>query len=152
MPRVLIIACGNPLRCDDGVAWRAADELSRSVPAGVEIVAQHQLTPELAFPISQAGSVLFVDAAHTGMPGEVKYDPVQPRELSSSLSHEFSPAAILDLAQRLYGRCPPAFIISICGERFEHGERLSSSVEEGLPHLVERIRGFIADKRLPAAL
>ena len=31
MARVLIIAYGNPMRCDDGLAWRAADEFERKL-------------------------------------------------------------------------------------------------------------------------
>ena len=36
MPGVLIVAYGNPMRCDDGLAWRAADELERKL-SGSEI-------------------------------------------------------------------------------------------------------------------
>ena len=71
MSRVLIVAYGNPLRCDDGLAWSAAEMLAPGLPGDVEIITRHQLTPELAFPVSQAASVLFIDAAHSGAPGEL---------------------------------------------------------------------------------
>jgi Ni,Fe-hydrogenase maturation factor len=49
MPRILIVAYGNPMRCDDGVAWRAADALeTNSCGGNVEILRRHQLAPELA--------------------------------------------------------------------------------------------------------
>ena len=62
--RVLIIAYGNPLRCDDGVAWRAAEALEGKFPSEqVEILRLHQLAPELADAVRQRELVLFVDAA-----------------------------------------------------------------------------------------
>src|SRR5215472_4005839 len=73
MPRVLIIGYGNPLRADDGVGWRMAcrlGELVRDEP--FEVLAVHQLTPELAEPISRAELVIFVDASHNGLPGSWK--------------------------------------------------------------------------------
>lgn len=46
---MLIIAYGNLLRGDDGLASRAADELAQKVePSKVEILQRHQLAPELA--------------------------------------------------------------------------------------------------------
>jgi hydrogenase maturation protease len=140
MSRVLIIGCGNPLRCDDGLAWRAADELSRrDLPENIEIIMQHQLTPELAFAVRKVDTVLFLDAAQDGDAGELRCEPVKSLPTSSSISHEFSPSAILGLAQELYGKTPRAFLLSLCGECFEHGEKLSKSVEQRLPHLLALI-------------
>jgi hypothetical protein len=46
--QVLIVGYGNPLRGDDGLGWRAAERLRTVIQdAGVEILALHQLTPEL---------------------------------------------------------------------------------------------------------
>jgi Ni,Fe-hydrogenase maturation factor len=47
--RVLIIAYGNPMRSDDGLAGRAADGLEgKYPPSEVEMLRVHQLAPELA--------------------------------------------------------------------------------------------------------
>src|ERR1700730_17507162 len=114
MPRVLIVACGNLLRCDDGLAWRAVEELHRlHLPQDVEIIAQLQLTPELASPVSQVERVLFLDAARRGQPGELRCEPLLPLRASSAFTHDFSPASILGLAQELYGKAPQAFGISL---------------------------------------
>jgi hydrogenase maturation protease len=140
MPRVLIVACGSPLRCDDGLAWRAVEELYRlHLSQDVEIIAQHQLTPELASPVSQVERVLFLDAASCGQPGELKCEPVLPLRASGAFTHDFSPANILGLAQELYGRAPQAFVISLNGECFDHGETISATVEAGLPTLVDLV-------------
>ena len=104
MPRVLIIGYGNPLRCDDGLAWRAADDLSiQGLPEDVKIVRLHQLTPELAFSVSQAETVLFLDAAVDGMPGEIKCQPIKPICIPAVFAHDLTPQAILFLARNSMG-------------------------------------------------
>lgn len=143
MPGILVIAYGNPLRCDDGLAWRVAEELAKlNLPSDVEIFTRHQLTPELALPVSQATTVLFIDAARTGVPADLAWRPLKPQPSSSLFTHECSPAAILGLAQELYGRCAEAFTISLTGECFDHGETLSKRVEENLPRVLELVIAF----------
>jgi hydrogenase maturation protease len=145
MPRVLIIAFGNPLRSDDGLAWRVAEELTNlGLPADIEIITRHQLTPELALEASQAEMVLFVDAAQSGVPGDIAQSPVKAESFSAAFSHQCSPAAILGMAQEIYGSSPQAFTISLCGECFDHGETLSAKVEESLPRLITLIRDLAA--------
>ena len=146
MPRVLIVACGNPLRCDDGLGWRAAEEVANlGLAQGVEIITQHQLTPELAAPVSEADLVLFIDAAQGGEPGEVRCEPVVPARESSAFSHEFTPSGVLNLAQELYGKAAPAFVVSLAGECFDHGTALSGSVVEAMPRLLARVAQLAGD-------
>ncbi len=157
MKRVLIIAYGNPMRSDDGLAWHAADELWRRVPPPeFDILTRQQLTPELAYPVSKADVAIFVDAAREGEPGELICEPLAPRVLPRSLSHELSPSGVLNLANQLYGKCPDSFLVSICGEQFEHGEALSPRVAAELPLLVsvveELARTHVNSPKYPHAL
>jgi len=132
------------LRSDDGLAWRAADELrSSSPPDEIEIVKVHQLAPELAEDVSRAAQVIFVDAAATGKPGTVECDRVLASAAEPGSSHSFTPAALLQLAATLYGVAPLAFLVSVAGKCFEHSELLSAEVEQTLPRLVARIRELI---------
>ena len=143
MAQVLIVGYGNPLRCDDGLGWSAAEVLSRSLPfSGIEIVVCHQLTPELADSLRSADIAFFIDAAHNGQPGEVSCELVT-LELGIIRSHQLSPANLLALAQQLYGATPRAFTVSLCGEFFEHGATLSSTVQAALPKLIARVEGLI---------
>src|SRR5690349_5652428 len=117
MSGILIIAYGNPLRCDDGLAWYVAEELAQlDISSDVEIITRQELTPELALAVSDAATVLFIDAAQVGVPGELTSGPVKPQPLSAVFTHEVSPGAIVSLAQELYGRCAEAFTITLCGE------------------------------------
>src|SRR5258707_6574994 len=139
MNKILVVAYGNPLRSDDGLAWKAAEEISqRSFPHQVEVVTLHQPTPELALAVSEASMVLFLDAARTGIPGVLALEKLLPAAQTSGFTHDFSPSAILSLAQELYSKIPEAYLLSMCGECFDHGETLSATVTRSLPALVQR--------------
>jgi len=146
MPRVLIIGYGNPLRADDGVGWRMAcrlGELVRDEP--FEVLAVHQLTPELAEPISRAELVIFVDASHNGLPGSWKCERlVLNTALASTLAHHFTPASLLGYAQAVFQASPPALVVSVAGESFSYREQLTPAVEAALPQVIEHIHGQIA--------
>ena len=146
MPRVLVLALGNPLRSDDGLGWRAADELRKTASQSkVEILKVHQLTPELAENVSRAALVIFVDAAARGEPGTLNCDRVLASAAEPASSHSFTPAALLQVATTLYGASPAAFLVSVAGKSFEHGEFVSPEVEQALPQLVAKIRELILE-------
>ena len=134
MPRVLIVAYGNPLRSDDGVGWVVAEELRRRLASPeVEVLRLHQLLPEVAESLSHADAVIFVDASWDGEPGELRCQPVTPPPAKVQFSHQLSPAEVLGLAGQLYGATPQAFCVTLTGHCFEHGEELSESVAARLP-------------------
>ncbi|MFI5043071.1 MAG: hydrogenase maturation protease, partial [Acidimicrobiales bacterium] len=69
---VLVIGYGNTLRSDDGVGWHAAALLAEDPRlAGVEVLAVHQLTPELALDMSRATLVILIDAGADDPPGAI---------------------------------------------------------------------------------
>jgi hydrogenase maturation protease len=139
MSRVLIIGFGNPLRGDDSVGWRAAEELEHKLSGrGVEVITRHQLTPELADTVSRSTVVFFLDA-RCGVPGTAACSRVRPQAPTEAFSHQLSPGAVLGLAQELYGQTPVAFTFSIFGECFDAGEALSPQVTKNLPDLVARV-------------
>ncbi len=148
MPRVLIIAYGNPMRCDDGIAWRAADALEEHFSSSeVEILRVHQLAPELAEEITRCDAVIFVDAAspdsNNGKPGEVRCQEIGLLQGAPRFSHQLSPAALVALARQLYSARPSAFSVTLAGQCFDHGDSLSPVVEVALPTLVVRIVALV---------
>ena len=152
MPRILIIAYGNPMRSDDGLAWRAADELDKKFAGtDVEILRLHQLAPELAETVTRAKAIIFVDAAASnktnGQPGEVCSSPVDTPEGPPRFSHQLSPAAVVALARQLYGIDPRAFTVTLTGQNFDHGAALSSVVAAALPALVAQIEALVHSLR-----
>lgn len=146
MARILILGYGNALRSDDGLGWQVAVQLFRANRSpDVEVLPCHQLTPELADPISKAGAVLFIDCTKEGVPGEFRSEELHWQKGSVAFTHDLSPGALLELASQLYGCCPRAFLLTICGQCFGTGETLSTIVTEQLPHLKERVRELIAE-------
>ena len=160
MPRILIVAYGNPLRCDDGVAWRAADALEGKFrDSEVEILRLHQLAPEVADSVRQRELVLFVDAAcvddvQNGRAGEIRVREVsgaETRERPGHFSHVYSPAKVLRFARELYYDAPKAFMITVAGENFGHGDGLSVPVASALPELITSIQQLIEGVRTKAS-
>jgi hydrogenase maturation protease len=146
MLRVLIVGFGNPLRSDDGLGWLVAKQLSGDLARDdVQVFAAYQLTPEFAELASRSERMLFIDASCTGAPGTLNCKRIVPAAPSSQFSHELTPAAILKLAEELYGRCPVAYLLTVAGESFETGEHLSPAVVAAIPALVEQIRELIED-------
>jgi len=149
MPRVLIIAYGNPLRSDDAMAWHAAAALEGKFPAEeVEITCLQQLGPELAESASRAECVIFVDAATgPGAPGEIRINPLSADETEEipRFCHALPPAMVMSLAARLYDAHPRAISATIVGKEFDHGESLSPAVKAALPDFITRIEDLIRE-------
>jgi hydrogenase maturation protease len=136
MPGTLILGYGNPLRADDGLGRRVAEQLG-----GMSV---HQLAPELAETISQADIVIFVDAVETGTPGEWNCTEVVPGESGGRLfTHQVDPSTLLEAARVLYGHAPRGWLFTVAGECFDLREGLSASVTNALPAVIKAIRSKI---------
>ena len=109
----------------------------------MQVLATHQLTPELSDWVSRADRVLFIDAARSGDPGTLKCQPVLPVAPAARLSHALSPATLLSMAERLYGRCPTAYLLTIAGYSFDTGQSLSAAVSSALPALRAQLHRLI---------
>jgi hydrogenase maturation protease len=140
---VLVIAWGNPLREDDGVAWHVLEGLRALQPRpwlpALRLRHAHQLTPEMAECVSRAAGVVFVDARRDGAPGEVRCEPVAPAAGSNPLAHSLTPQGLLLYAEALYGRAPEAAVVTVAGERFGVGDELSPRVRRALPRAVRAV-------------
>lgn len=136
MARVLIVGYGNPLRGDDGFGWRTAERLRAEIhDPEVEVMALHQLTPELMEPISRAELAIFIDAS---------VGPERtPGGASSAFTHHVTPEALVEGARSLYGRAAEPRVLTAMGENFELGEKLSPAVERAIVDTVERVRAIL---------
>jgi len=143
--RVLIVAYGNPLRSDDGVAWRAADLLAEKYSESkVEILRLQQLAPELSEVISHFATVIFIDAAmadNNSAPGQIHVEEVasQARAETPRFTHAISPQIVVALAAKLYGAELQTFLVTVIAVSLEHGDALSPSVAAALPSLVSEV-------------
>lgn len=145
MQRTLIVAYGNPLRCDDGIGWHAADLLRKRLPQSqARILCLHQLTPEVAEAASHADTVIFIDATCHGEPGQIVVSTLPQPAVAPPCSHHSSPENLIALCRRLYGHCPRAYTVSIGGACFDHGDELSCAVTNTLAAIVGTVNDLIA--------
>jgi hydrogenase maturation protease len=147
MPHTLIIGYGNPLRGDDGFGWHAALRLREIIQdAGIEILAVHQLTPELMDAISRARRVIFIDAAVGEDAGKLTVTALETTGGPAAVfTHFATPAALLEGARSLYGAKPEGLLITVVGLDFELGEELSEPVQLALESLAtKKIRELLA--------
>jgi hydrogenase maturation protease len=139
--RMLIIGYGNPLRGDDGVGWQVAEQLAKLAVESTKVLAVHQLTPELAEPISRADSVIFIDACYQGPPGSWTCETIRPDpSRSEAFTHYFTPVNLLSYANAVFSASPKALLISVAGSSFDCGEELSPRVEAIVPEIVASVR------------
>ena len=140
--RAFIVGYGNPLRGDDGVGQAVARAFAGEAAIdGVEAIACHQLTPELAERFAAAARVILVDAAAGREAGGVsvvclRAGPARP----SRLGHHVDPSELLRMAQSLYGGSPEAYLVTVGAGSLELGEELSAPVAAALPEVIATVR------------
>jgi hydrogenase maturation protease len=139
----LVIGYGNTLRSDDGVGAKVAAAVAELALPGVTALVRHQLTPELAETISEARMVVFVDAA-VDAATEVQMRRLEPAEGAQLMAHAADPRTLLTLAKQLFGRCPPAWWLTIPVENLEFGEELSPLARRGHETALAKIRMLVA--------
>ena len=155
-----MIGYGNDLRGDDAVGPLAAAAVAAWGLPGVQTLVVHQLLPELAEALAAADLAIFVDARvlaaalGQGQPGlagagkeAVAVHPVEPAAGDLLSGHTSDPQALLALAVALYGRCPPAWSITVPARGFEFGAGLSPAARRGLAVALAHVRGLIREKR-----
>jgi hydrogenase maturation protease len=121
--RTLLIACGNSLRGDDGVAHRVLELLG----ARAEARSVMQLTPELAAEIAGFDTVVFLDAA-AGIQTVIIEDVPQPTA-PAPLSHVSRSSEVVALSIALFGFHGRALECRIPVADFAAGQQLSPVAE-----------------------
>ena len=131
---LLIIAYGNSLRRDDGAGIALAErlvEVWQYQGITTRLICVTQLMPELAAELlpDEIVAVLFVDAAVTEPPASIQIVPISAEPSKAALGHHCGPATILTYAAYLYHRQVPAWLVTIPGVDFGHGEGFSPAVD-----------------------
>ncbi|HWR13795.1 MAG TPA: hydrogenase maturation protease [Terriglobales bacterium] len=148
MADVLVIGYGNPLRGDDGVGPVIAEEIAKKIcdpQSKVQVVACHQLNPELAEAVADTREVIFVDASVELKPGDVRISSVKPDQFSpAGFTHSMKPSALLATASELFGQAPPAKAVAIGAASFDIGMTLTPEVRAAVRLATEVIEKEIA--------
>jgi len=142
--RLLILGAGNPLRRDDGVGVRIAQELEKQgMPQSVHVLDIG--TGGLGFIDRMRGipKVVFLDAVEMGeRPGTVRVFTQQemqkaPEKIQVSL-HEIDLPQLLLFAS-LQGRSPEILVVAIQPKDLGWGTGLSPELERAVPDIVEYV-------------
>jgi len=141
--KILVIGFGNTLRTDDGVGPRVAAAVSSWGVPGVESIAVHQLTPELADSLASAELALFVDARLAGRNASLEIQPLQPSVSRETLGHTSDPRSLLTLTLTIYGRYPRSWLVTVPAANFSLGEVLSTTGDCGAEHALEQIAALV---------
>jgi hydrogenase maturation protease len=145
--RVLILACGNSLRSDDGVGPWLADwaEQHFSAQQAIRVISRQQWTPDLAEDIAHSDSVLFIDCSVESAPGSIHLRPVEASAPQRGLAtHHQGASELLALARDLFDSLSKnAQLLTIGAGSIELGETLSEAVVAALPRACDRIEATV---------
>ena len=149
MRNLLVIGYGNELRGDDGVGPRVARSVAALAPPGVQAVAAHQLTPEMADLVRGADAVVFVDAHVDAAAVEVR--DITPGRVNPSLGHTSDPRWLMSLTLAVYGHAAQAWLVTIPATDLGMGERLSEEAARGMAEALRRVLALLEALRRPAS-
>ena len=138
-PHLLVIGYGNTLRSDDGVGPRLVEAVGSLRLPHVRTLICQQLSPEHSGLVSQAHTVVFVDAA-VDAPHEVQLRKLQPGGSVQLMAHAADPRTILAFAREVFGHAPAAWWLAIPAFNLSFGEELSPETEAGYQEAFQRIQ------------
>lgn len=135
---ILIIGIGNPLRQDDGAGWALAHRLAdllREMGLPCRVLCVQQLAPESAVDVAAAEvtAVCFVDVA-VNAPGLrlIALDALDDSAEHAQITHQIGPGTVLAYAGILRSDVPTAWLLTVGGIAFDHGEGLSDPVQAAI--------------------
>ncbi len=144
---ILLIGYGNTLRSDDGVGWYVADSIIGKLGDRIDIIKADQITVEMTEDIKDRKLVIFVDAHVSDKDDWLKAEEIFPDLKFGMTAHIFTPSALLALCEKIYNKCPKAYLFSIKGINYDFGEKLSeqtkSSAETAVTQITELIHRLI---------
>ncbi|MCE5182861.1 MAG: hydrogenase maturation protease [Betaproteobacteria bacterium] len=132
---LLVFGYGNPSRGDDALGPQLLDLLAVNQEhhpewPEIELLTDFQLQVEHATDLENRDLVLFIDAS-ISCPAPCLLSRIQPSQAVSHTTHAMSPAAVMQVFERVY-QCPapPTFLLAVRGEGFELGAPLSQEAEK----------------------
>ncbi len=148
---VVLFGYGNPSRGDDALGplllERAEDWAGRHQELRVQAVTDFQLQIEHALDLQGCDLALFMDA-DVACDKAFSLCRVAPDQDATYTTHELSPAAVLQVYRTVEGRePPPAYILSLHGERFDLGQPLSPAAVRSLDAAWILLKELLSDGR-----
>ncbi|MDK9700872.1 MAG: hydrogenase maturation protease [bacterium] len=140
MKKCLVLAYGNPLRTDDGLAVAALERLQKRFDGetAIEFHSAMQPLPEHAALCSEQQFVLFLDASASLQPGNISSHRIVPANDSqpNQNTHSLDFQGLLNLTHRVYEKSPEAVCLAMGGHDFAIGKGLSPETTANLEEMV----------------
>jgi hydrogenase maturation protease len=148
----LIVGVGNALRQDDGAGLALAEALRSALTEmgrATQIRQVQQLLPELAEEIGEIQPRILViadcrQAAEGSSEAEISRLDV-PQDAAAAPqgamldSHRLTAHQLAVMAERLYGYAGDAWLATVPGEAFGHGQGMSRLTTEAIPRAVQTL-------------
>ena len=147
--RILFYGYGNPGRQDDALGIKLAENIEhwvqeKNIP-NVEVDYNYQLNIEDSERISRSDIVIFADASIEEIDDFV-FTTVTPDNSTIEFSmHAVSPAFVLDLCEKLYGKHPDTYLLHIKGYEWEFTEQLTEDALLNLAKATEFMKEKIKE-------
>ena len=144
---LLVIACGNELRGDDGAAVRAAALIAERYRA-VRVIVVRQLTPELAADIATAARVVYIDAYAASDPyAPLRVERLMPNAASAAplLAHRGDSAVLSALCARLFDYFPETWVVGIPAYDCAAGAAISFATVRRIEEAIELFSAWAPD-------
>jgi hydrogenase maturation protease len=148
--QILVIGYGNTLRGDDGVGYQIAETVTEWQIPRVRSIAVHQLLPELAAAIADVDIVMFIDAIAVinSLPANINITRLAPDPEATFSTHVITPQLLLSLAQRLYGKTPDTYLLTIPAVDFTLGNTLSLLTITGQDLVLNCLKCWLQDSSI----
>ena len=147
--KILIYGYGNPGRQDDALGIKLSENIEqwvqeKNIP-NVEVDYNYQLNIEDSERISRSDIVIFADASIEEIDDFV-FTTVTPDNSTIEFSmHAVSPAFVLDLCEKLYGKHPDTYLLHIKGYEWEFTEQLTEDALLNLAKATEFMKEKIKE-------
>jgi hydrogenase maturation protease len=146
MVNTLVIAYGNRLRGDDGIGPAAGEAVASWQIPGIKVVIVQQLVPELIAEMKHAERVLFVDAVIADYcNGAFACALLEHAKTPRPLGHHETPRNLLAMLREVEGAAPTAWMVTIAGSAFDHGEQMSEIAAKNLRAALAWIRTWLTE-------
>jgi len=150
--QLLVYGYGNPGRQDDGLgpalirmleAW-----LEENPAENLKLDSNYQLNIEDAEAISESDIVVFVDATVADIES-FSFSRVMPSEARVEFTmHAVSPAFVLDLCGKVFGKKPETWLLQIKGTSWDFIEELTDPAAHNLNLAFDHLLHFLQPRLL----
>lgn len=140
--KILIYACGNPCRQDDGLGISFCNAIDQWIKKEhiehIDTDSNYQFNIEDASTISHYDTVIFVDASCVDLEA-YKIEQIEPDNKTDFSMHHITPRFVLFLAEQLFNAKPDAYVLQIKGYTWDLDKEMTQQAKKNLDSAVKDV-------------